>query len=334
MSLSNTKLTGFLSSTLKLRGLLPMACALGLLASPAALADNYQFIDPPGTDGDHTRDLYLPEGEGPFPLVVLVHPGGFVAGDRTDGAVTGWASYLTSQGYAAFSIDYTLATRDLPQPTYLYAHADVKCSVMFARYAADVALDEDWAQVDPDEVVILGSSAGGNLAGWVGARPEQAKATEHCMVDSMRDRSDAVTGTSLISAMADFKAKADAPLPGGLDENETLFLGDVTCDNPDSLGICELSGCDVGMPSRDGVCTRQAPATYIDGDEAPFLLIHGDADEVIPLDVPYVVEDALIDAGVDYDFHACSGLGHGARADDDCNSDLVGEILVDWLDAR
>ncbi len=308
--------------------------SLALLASPAALAQvaTYQYVDPPETVGDQEGDLYMPTGHGRFPLVVLVHSGGFVSGDKTDGASVGWATFLENHGYASFSIDYTLADEDLRPPAYHYAQNDVQCAVMYARWAATTSLDADWARVDPDRVYILGMSAGGNLAGWVGALPDLVDQARYCVAEPMAYRAEAVDGTVIVSGMVDFVAKADAGAGFNLDENEIEFLGSETCESPDAYGICSVSGCNLGQPDRGGVCTRQTPVTYIDGDEEPFLIIHGDADEVIPLAVPESLATALIAAGVSHELHLCPGMAHAGRPDEDCFGTLVGELVVGWLD--
>jgi acetyl esterase/lipase len=57
-------------------------------------------------------DLYVPEGAGPFPVVIVVHGGSWQHGDRTDMADI--CRDLARRGYAAFTVDYRLA------PQYLY----------------------------------------------------------------------------------------------------------------------------------------------------------------------------------------------------------------------
>lgn len=50
-------------------------------------------------------DLYLPEkGDGPFPLVMFIHGGGWFSGDKTDGQERAWVT-LWEQGYAVASLN-------------------------------------------------------------------------------------------------------------------------------------------------------------------------------------------------------------------------------------
>lgn len=59
--------------------------------------------------GSQTLDLYLPEaGNGPFPLVVFIHGGGWYGGDKADGQEDAFVT-LREQGYAAASLNYRLS---------------------------------------------------------------------------------------------------------------------------------------------------------------------------------------------------------------------------------
>jgi len=54
-------------------------------------------------------DLYLPsEGDGPFPVIVSIHGGAFMAGDKRDDQVTPMLAGL-ARGYAVASLNYRLS---------------------------------------------------------------------------------------------------------------------------------------------------------------------------------------------------------------------------------
>jgi len=97
-------------------------------------------------------DAYLPDGPGPYPGVVLIYGGGWIAGDKA-----GWEGFgrtLAQSGFAAFAVNYRLAPRD-PYPA---AVNDVRASVEWLRsHATDFRLD-------PARIGALGGSAGGHLA--------------------------------------------------------------------------------------------------------------------------------------------------------------------------
>ena len=97
-------------------------------------------------------EVLIPEGTGPFPAVVLVHGGGWVAGDPS--IMRPLAEFLTAEGFLTVNTSYALSGQE---PGFPAAIDDVACAV---RYAA--------ARPDSDgTVVVLGHSAGAHLAAVV-----------------------------------------------------------------------------------------------------------------------------------------------------------------------
>lgn len=68
------------------------------------------FLDVPYADEDprQVMDVWLPnEGEGPFPLIVFVHGGGWVSGNKRENTMPGVFKF-PSQGYAVACVEYRL----------------------------------------------------------------------------------------------------------------------------------------------------------------------------------------------------------------------------------
>ncbi|MDX2169011.1 MAG: alpha/beta hydrolase [Deltaproteobacteria bacterium] len=99
-------------------------------------------------------DAYRPAAEGPHPLVVMIHGGGWRQGGRYQMGLTKWAAYLAAGGLAVVSIDYRLA----PHTTYPDSFQDCLDAVDWAVEHAD-ALGADASRVG-----LWGDSAGGHLA--------------------------------------------------------------------------------------------------------------------------------------------------------------------------
>lgn len=113
----------------------------------------------PVEGGALTYDLFRPHGEGPFPLVVFLHGGGWISGDKT--MYRDEALWLVPQGYACACIDYRLAPL-YPFPTPV---GDCQSFVTFAsENAATLA-------IDPNNMTAMGNSAGGHLALMLGLCP-------------------------------------------------------------------------------------------------------------------------------------------------------------------
>jgi acetyl esterase/lipase len=93
-----------------------------------------------------------PDGEGPFPTVVLVHGGGWIGGDPS--IMRSLAIFLTGEGFLTVNTPYKLSNES---PGFPQAVDDVACAV---RYAA--------AHPESDgTVALIGHSAGGHISAIV-----------------------------------------------------------------------------------------------------------------------------------------------------------------------
>ena len=97
-------------------------------------------------------DIASPDGDVPFPVILSVHGGRWIAGDRRDKSaidVRQWAGF----GYFAMSIDYRLVTCS-PAPA---CYQDLQCAIRWVHAHAD-----DF-HLDLDRFYLIGQSAGGHL---------------------------------------------------------------------------------------------------------------------------------------------------------------------------
>ena len=110
----------------------------------------------PGPSGDIPVRIYRPEGDGPFPVVVFFHGGGFVIGSiASHDAIC--RSLCQKSGAVFISVEYRLA------PEHPFPAAPEDC------YAATMWVSEHGAElgVNPSRLAVVGDSAGGNLAAVV-----------------------------------------------------------------------------------------------------------------------------------------------------------------------
>ena len=115
-----------------------------------------------GDDPLQVVDLWLPAGDGPHPVVLMVH-GGCWQTEIADRTIMNWiADDLRRRGIAVWNIDYRGVDRGGGYPG----------TFQDAAAAAD-ALGTHAAQyrLDVRRVVATGHSAGGHLALWLAARP-------------------------------------------------------------------------------------------------------------------------------------------------------------------
>ncbi|MBI3880124.1 MAG: alpha/beta hydrolase [Verrucomicrobia bacterium] len=97
-------------------------------------------------------DLAHPDDAGPFPAIVSVHGGRWVAGSKTETGVINieqWAGF----GFFAMSIDYRLIG-GTPAPA---CYQDLLCAIRWVHAHADEY------HIDPKRIFLIGQSAGGHL---------------------------------------------------------------------------------------------------------------------------------------------------------------------------
>lgn len=110
-------------------------------------------------------DLAMPENFGPEtrPALVIVHGGGWNAGDKRDRPYRSMLLDYALKGYVVISVNYRL-TREAPFPACI---EDCKCAVRWLKAHA-----EEY-RVDTDRIVAYGHSAGAHLVLMLGlAGPE------------------------------------------------------------------------------------------------------------------------------------------------------------------
>lgn len=101
----------------------------------------------------YQRKQRLPK---PVPAILMVHGGGWRSGDRTHN--TTLAQRLAEKGFITITADYSLSTEDL-FPAAVY---DLKAAIRWIRaHAAEY-------NVDTSRIAVLGFSAGGELAAFIG----------------------------------------------------------------------------------------------------------------------------------------------------------------------
>ena len=100
-------------------------------------------------------DANVPDGTGPFPVVIAIHGGGWCTGNKSGkGDFAPALKALTANHFTWFSIDYRLA----PTNRWPDCYDDVQAAIRWGKaHAAEY-------KGDPDHIALLGYSAGGHLA--------------------------------------------------------------------------------------------------------------------------------------------------------------------------
>src|SRR5262245_4949490 len=286
------------------RHLLPFAAFLlipsAAILAPAPLARAQEKTQPKGPKlpegtaeyrdlryGEHkernTLDLFVPKSESPLPLVIWVHGGAWQAGSK-DG--NNPAMPFLTKGYAVAAINYRLSQHAV----YPAQIQDCKEAVRFLRANAKKY------NLNPDAFGVWGASAGGHLVALLGTT---GGVKELALADGPhKDTSDRVQCVVDFFGPVDLtKMAAQAGPNSKLDHD--------AADSPES----KLVGGPI-QKNKEKAATAN-PITYLTKDAAPFLIVHGDADPLVPLPQSELLHEALKKAGVPSEFVVIKGGGHG-----------------------
>ena len=245
-----------------------------------------------GTDNKRQQlDLYLPksrEAGGKLPVLVFIHGGAWLAGDKSQGR--GQVLPFVAEGKCAgVSTGYRLSSA-APCPPQIH---DCKAAIRWIKaHAKEHGLD-------PDRIVVWGSSAGGHLVAVLGTSAG---------VPEMDGTLGPDTGQNTkVAGVIDFFGPTDVSqmdaqrLPDGQKHD--------SADSPES----KLLGAPVQtVPDK----VRSAnPITYVDPTDPPFLMVHGDKDPLVPLGQSELLAAALKKAKVPHELYTVPGGGHGGFKD-------------------
>jgi len=224
-------------------------------------------------------DLYLPKARKhnkPLPVVAHLHGGGWQFGNKSGGYR--YVGPLVESGeYAGVSIGYRL-TNEACWPAQIH---DCKAAIRWLRANAAKY------NLDPDRIGVTGTSAGGHLSAMLGTSGNDTN-LEGTLGEHTK-QSSRVTCVVDHFGPSDFRA--------------FLMVLDPT------LAVTKL----LGGPPRDklDLALAASPVTHVTSDDAPFLLIHGTRDPIVPFGQSEVLYAALIKAKVDAKLVAVEGGGHG-----------------------
>jgi acetyl esterase/lipase len=251
-------------------------------------------------------DLYLPEGAGPFPLVIMIHGGAFMFGDKADGGGVSGVDQLVAAGYAVTSINYRLSS----EAQYPAQIQDAKAAVRFLRANAGQY------KLNPDKFAAFGASAGGTLASLLGTT---------CGVDVLEDADLGNDGvSSCVQAVVDWFGPIDFLAMDAQFAGTSCPVTHNDASSPES----KLVGAAIqNVP--DIVKTTNA-MNYIDLSDPPFLIQNGTADcNVPPAQSKNLAESLSKVIGADkVTYILIDGAGHGGA---EFTTDANFKVIVDFL---
>jgi len=221
-------------------------------------------------------DLWVPATAAPAPLVVYIHGGGWMFGDRRYLPETLRPNQLfdamLDAGLAVATIDYRHAL-EAKFPAQLQ---DAKAAVRYLRaHAGELG-------ISTERIGVMGESAGGHLAALVGLTAHRA---------DLEGDHGVVGPSSAVDAVVDWYGPADMetmPRQTPPPEVAAQLPSELLTPPEDHL----LAGLDQ-QSTADA-----SPITHVTPDAPPFLLVHGTADWLVPYAQSELLADALTAVGV------------------------------------
>ena len=165
------------------------------VVSNAEIKNDIEYAKPDGVS--QTLDVSMPDGNGPFPIAILIHGGGWSTGDKAKDFA--WLKQpLTDAKFTWFAINYRLA----PKYRWPACIDDVQAALTWVRAHAGEY------KGDPKRIALIGYSAGAHLV---------------CYCVTHLSSADQIQGVAVYAPPTDLEL--DLPERGGLSQSLQNLLG-------------------------------------------------------------------------------------------------------------
>ena len=257
-----------------------------------------------------TMDVFTPRANANGAAVVWAVSGGWFSSH--DAINPGFINELLKRGYTVFAVVHG----SQPRFTIPEVVKDMNRAVRFIRYHA-----QDY-HIDPDRIGITGASAGGHLSVMLGTAGDAGDKNARDPVDQTSSR---------VQAVACFFPPTDFlnyGKPGEIAIGCGVLKGfkppfDFHEQDPATKTFVRIT--DLGKILEIG--REISPVYHASSDDPPTLIIHGDADKLVPIQQAEAVLEKLKGAGVETKLVVKEGAGHGWP---DLIKDTV--TIADWFD--
>lgn len=242
-----------------------------------------------------TYDVFEPEAANGAGVLFMVSGGWYSVWQAPESRLQMFGSLL-DEGFTVFAVMHGSAPRfKVPE-----AVSDVRAAVRHIRANADAY------GVDAARLGVWGGSAGGHLSLMLGLNAEgefdQPEAEGRRML-APRYAVNASADGSVAAVVAYFPPVDLRPLAGPSERFPALDF------DPDAAAAV-------------------SPLLFVSSDDPPTLLIHGDADELVPIRNSEALSAALEREGVPHEFVVIEGAGHGFRGE---HRTQATQLMVDWF---
>lgn len=258
-----------------------------------------------------TMDVFKPAQPNGAAVIVCIS-GGWVSTHENINPI--FALEMLKRGYTVFAVVHG----SQPKFTIPECIEDINRSVRYIRtHATDY-------KIEPNRIGITGASAGGHLSLMLGCAGCEGDPKAKDPVDR---------ASSKVQAVACFFPPTDFlnyGQPGikslGIEPNHKFKppFDFHTQDKSTKLFV------PVDMATREKIVKEVSPIYHVNAGDAPALLLHGDADELVPLQQSEVIVEKFKEAGVPVELVVRKGAGHGVWPTMLNMEDF--KLIADWFD--
>jgi len=223
-------------------------------------------------------DVYMPE-EASVPIrpIAWICGGGWAQMRKEAGGER--AAWIVDHGFALVAFQYRVSD----EATFPAQIEDCKAAVRWIRaHAGEYGFDSD-------HVGAWGDSAGGHLASLLGTSATEASFDADGFYEGESSEVQAVCAFYPPTDFTHWSRKWKSEM------NEVVKL---------------LGGHPRDLPEK---ARAASPVCHVSPGSAPHLIVHGEADDLVPLHQSHRLRDALADAGVEVTLHVLPDVGHSGE---------------------
>lgn len=251
-----------------------------------------------GTHERHTLNLYIPADKESVGLVLMIHGGAWIGGDKADYA--GEVERVLGMGYAVASVNYRYISDDVDL-------IDVTDDIQLA--VAKIKELSEKRGVEINKMVLTGVSAGGHLA---------------MLYAYSRDDVSAIKPVAVLNYCGPTDLSDDAYyFDNGLGDGE--YVAQVLS------WACGYKHTFATREEAKEALWNVSPLKYVDENTVPTVINHGVKDNIVPFSNAVSLRDKFDTLGVTYVFNAYPNSGHGLNEDAE-NTDKSYELYSEYLE--
>lgn len=243
--------------------------------------ENYSY----GTHERHTLDLYIPKHRDEVGLVLFIHGGAWIGGDK-DGYKAVLKDIANDGKYACAAINYRYISDDIDINDLM---DDVQLAVECIRKLGE----ENGADIN--RMLLTGGSAGAHMS---------------LLYAYSRDDVSAIRPVAVVSDCG----------PTDLTEEKYYFnngLGDKTVISNIVSWACGQRVTYETRHEAEEAIKKVSPLYYVDENTVPTIINHGQKDNIVPFDNAVALDEKLTECGVEHIFNVFPNSDHGLSSDPD-----------------